>query len=150
MLEEIWSKKQQDRSSCWLLIFALEIMSYSYKYRREALLLSTPWVRFSCFYALLPTFLLFSFLIHLCLSSSCSFVCAAVIFYSQHVVRIFSSCAICILPHLGIRLFLRVCLFFFVVPISWVAFLLCSRTRYVSSWFSVSYTHLTLPTIYSV
>ena len=30
LLEETWSKNQQDRSSCWLLLFTLNILSYSY------------------------------------------------------------------------------------------------------------------------
>ena len=30
MLKETWSKKQQGRSSCWLLLFTLNIISYSY------------------------------------------------------------------------------------------------------------------------
>ena len=33
MLEETWSKKEQDRSSCWLILFALNIISYSYTRR---------------------------------------------------------------------------------------------------------------------
>ena len=45
-------------------------------------------------------------------SSSCSFICAAVIYYSQQVHTYFIipvlSCVICILPHLGIPLVLFV------------------------------------------
>ena len=77
-------------------------------------------IRFSCFFcALLPTFLVFSFLIPVCFFSSCSFVCAARICCSQQVLKcstskyVFLCHFICILPHLGIPLFLYVCLVFF-------------------------------------
>ena len=64
---------------------------------------------------------------HLLLSASTYFI-----------VRVLSACAICILPHLGILLFfIRLVFFFFVALISRVAFfLLCSRTRYASTWFA--------------
>ena len=42
-------------------------------------------VRFSRFCSMLPTSLIFSFLIPVCLSFSCSLVCAAAICYSQQV-----------------------------------------------------------------
>ena len=49
---------------------------------------------------------------------------------SKYVVRVLSSCVICTLPRPGIPF---VCLVFFVVLISRLAFLLCSRDRYVST-----------------
>ena len=50
---------------------------------------------------------------------------------SKYVVRVLSSCDICILLHLGIP-FAFIYLVFFVILISRVAFFLCSRIRYVS------------------
>ena len=100
--------------------------------------LEYDFLAFCC--ALLPTFLMFSFLIPVCSSSSCSFVCAAVICYSQQV-RVRSTCSfLCRLfpaSFLGILLFYSFTWqYFFAVLISPVAFWLCSRTRYVSTWFA--------------
>ena len=57
-------------------------------------------------------FFLFFFPASRCLSSSCPFVCAAAICYSQQVLRstyfimrVLSACVICTLTHLGILLF---------------------------------------------
>ena len=81
----------------------------------------TPWVRFSCFCGLLPTFLIFSFLIPVCLlrvpssvqqpswaTLSEYIVYTYQVYYSIYVcmhIRVLSSCVISILPHLRIPLF---------------------------------------------
>ena len=96
--------------------------------------------------AFVPCFLFFVFLfisflffscIPVCLSS-CPFVCAATICYSQQVL-FYSTCSfrLCHLyptPFRSSSVFLRL-VFFFVALISRVAFffLLCSRTRYAST-----------------
>ena len=70
----------------------------------------------------------------------CSFVCGAAICYSQQVLyRTCSACVICILPHLGIILFL-IRLVFFRSPYfsGGVFLLLCSRTLIMTFGFSLS------------
>ena len=51
------------------------------------------------------------------------------------IVRVLSACVSFTLPHLGILLFSYSCRIFLVAPFCLVAFLLCSRTRYTSTWF---------------
>ena len=104
----------------------------------------------SCLLAFVPCFLLsffvfpfFLFLFFVFPASRYVYLlcCAAAICYSQQV-RIYNKCYFCLLCHLyptPSRNFLSfICLAFFFVPlISWVAFfLLCSRTRYASTWFT--------------
>ena len=67
-----------------------------------ALLPWPPWVRFACFRALLPTFLIFSFLTPYVSLLRVPPSSATL----QQVVRVLSSCFICFLPRLGIPLFL--------------------------------------------
>ena len=103
----------------------------------------TLWVRFSCLLAFVPCFLLlvfrfsllcffslhpgmFIFFMSLRLCSSHLLLSSSTYF----IVRVLPACVICTLPHLGIVLFLLVYYF-------WVASsLLCSRTRYASTWFA--------------
>ena len=94
----------------------------------------------SCFCALLPIFRIFSCLIPVlvCLSSSCSFVCASVICYSQPLRIIRSTCSfLCHVVSCLISKF--ICFYSFViilvVLISRWRCLLCSRTRYAGAWF---------------
>ena len=102
---------------------------------------------FSFFVFIFFLFLIFS-CIPVCLSSSCPFVCAAAICYSQQV-RIYSTCSFClchlyptpsrifILFYEGTRYSFSFFAGVFVALISRVAFfLLCSRTRYASTWFA--------------
>ena len=89
--------------------------------------------------ALLPTgtYLVF-FLIPACFSSSCCFVCVAIICSSPAST---CSCVFRIMPHVGIPFvlqYVRICLVFSVVLISWLACLLCSRTRYVGFPYTVT------------
>ena len=77
------------------------------------------------------------------LSSSCPFVCATAICYSPQVC-IYSTCYFCLChlypTHLGILLFFYSFSIFFVAlishPVCGVFVLLCSRTRYASTWFA--------------
>ena len=113
------------------------------KQRRENLLL---WRRLeydflSCLLAFAPCFLLFVFLFFLflffplipvCLSSSCPFVCAAAICYSQQVrilycsTRSFCLCHLHRTPSRNYFVFYSFSFFFFVALISRVAFLRCA------------------------
>ena len=102
----------------------------------------------ACFFALLPTFrfrfsflsfLIFSlrpgmfiFFVSLRLCSSHLILSARTYF----IVRVLSACVVCTLPHLGIILFLFVQYFFRSCYFSGGVFLLCSRTRYASTWFA--------------
>ena len=53
------------------------------------------------------------------------------------IVRVFSACVICNLPHLGILLFfIRLVFFFRISYFSGGVFFLCSRTRYASTPFA--------------
>ena len=111
--------------------------------------LSTIFLLASClasyfsFSVILVFLFLFFSCIPVCLSSSCPFVCAAAICYSQQVRTVFySTCSFCLLLcHLYpipsrnyFVFFIRLILFFFVALISRVAFFLfCSRARYAST-----------------
>ena len=107
----------------------------------------------ACLKNFVPCFLLFvfrfSFLIFfpcisVCLSSSCPFICAAAICYSQQV-RILYYVFFLLVSFVPYPIWELFCFFirlvffcfFFVALISRVAFLLlCSRTRYASTWFA--------------
>ena len=118
--------------------------------------METPWVRFSCFLAFVPCFLLFvfrfSFLIFscipVCLSYSCPFVCAAAICYSQKV-RILWSVFFLLGSFVPYPISEFFCFYSFIIRSSiffrnsyfsfgWLFLLLCSRTRYAinSTWFA--------------
>ena len=104
--------------------------------------METPW--FSCFCALLPTVRfsfpmfnlhpgMFIFFVSLRLCSSHLLLSAS----TYSIVRVFSACVFCNLPHLGILLFfIRLVFFFRSSYFSGGVFLLCSRTRYASTWFA--------------
>ena len=91
MLNESQQKPRRQRETYWYVVFTIRgtrYVAYDDIHHMQVpgrfVTMETPWVRSSCFCALLPTFLIFS-CIPVCLSSSCSFVCAAVICYSQQV-----------------------------------------------------------------
>ena len=108
--------------------------------------METTWVRFSCFCALLPTFLFYFlyFLVFSCIPPSMFIFFVFLRLCSSHllssstyfIVRVLSACVICTLPHLGILLSLFVWYFFRSSYFSGVVFLLCSRTWYASTWVS--------------
>ena len=106
--------------------------------------METPWVRFSCFCALLPTFL-FSFLSLFCFSASRyvffprapSSVQQPSATLSKYVS--YSTCSFCLChlyptPSRNSLVFVRFVLFFRSSYFSGGVFLLCSRTRYASTW----------------
>lgn len=107
--------------------------------RRDASLLWTPWARFSCAFSLPFTYLrhIFSFIILLCLASSCSFLFAEEKSSAtlQQVARALVSCVSCLISEF-LCFITSLAFFVIIVPIYWWAYWLCSRTRYISSWFA--------------
>ena len=117
------------------------------RYRYQYFALRT-WVRFSCFFALLPSFLLFLrpypgvFLLVLrrqCIQLSASAP------LTTATINTRSSCVIlysAILPQVRIPLFILFIFFaliyciVLVLTFSWLACSLCSRTRYLGIWFA--------------
>ena len=112
--------------------------------------METPWVQFYCLLLYLASyfsffvflFFLFFSRIPVSLSSSCPFVCAAAICYSQQVrilSYVFFLLVVSLVPYPISEFFcFSFVQFFFVALIPRVAFflLLCSRTRYASTWFA--------------
>ena len=112
--------------------------------------METPWVRFSCSLAFVPCFLLFvvlfsflsylfpaSWYVYLRVPSSVQQPAAT---HSKYVF--YSACSFCLLCHLyptpcrSSFVFYSCSFFFRSSCFSTCVFLLCSRTRYASTWFA--------------